>query len=540
MEETEKVDTRLLPRLTKYNWTTEYKNAAKCLALNYGEAGEIILEGKDLKVPKPDRSNFVSYPDNDRGDRKFDKDTERFNKVKENKKKLMSKLISTMDKEVYDEVSNDQEYDKIMQDFDLLKLWNLMEQVCVGRGAVSIYSVITRLLKLKQAKDEFVAYNKTFSELIADLNQQGTADQILKKIMNALYIIGLDQDQFKDVLTPIFGKQDWPERETLAKDLAIYAESTSRMRSLLVKDNAEGVIQANKTDLVGAGCYNCGSTSHMISRCPKRPNKCSNCGKTGHLEKYCWGKKDAGNPPQEDEQSSGVKKKFKGNKAKQRERMLQKVIAKLCELESEEEEEEDEYSSEDDDDHEPSDVKAGMMSCYLADKETKESVKAYSASNKLFINKGERLFKVDSGCRGAHILMKDSFILDKIDTTTWKKQPQVHGISGKGIATTEAGHLGKLDGVALVAPKADSDLLSLMELVKSCDGTFNEDKTKMVIKNGEGKVMIEAKNYGDDFWSVAERELSVAAHAHLAETEITDHQFHTYGSQGYGLYLTAV
>jgi hypothetical protein len=35
-----------------YNWTTEYKNVVKCVALNYGEAGEIILEGKDLQLPK--------------------------------------------------------------------------------------------------------------------------------------------------------------------------------------------------------------------------------------------------------------------------------------------------------------------------------------------------------------------------------------------------------------------------------------------------------------------------------------------------------
>ena len=152
-EDTEKVDTRLLPRLTKTNWTTEYKNAAKCLALNYGEAGEIILEGVDIVMPKPDENDRVLYPDNDRGDRKYTKDLERHTKLKDGKKKLMSKFISTMGKEVYDEISNDPEYDKIMKDFDLLKLWNLMEQVCVGRGAVSVYTVITRLLKLKQEGD---------------------------------------------------------------------------------------------------------------------------------------------------------------------------------------------------------------------------------------------------------------------------------------------------------------------------------------------------------------------------------------------------
>jgi hypothetical protein len=76
----------MLSRLTKYNWTTEYKNAAKCLALNYGEAGEI---GKDLMLPKPDRHNHVEYPENERGDRIFEKAKERYSKLKDHKKSTL-------------------------------------------------------------------------------------------------------------------------------------------------------------------------------------------------------------------------------------------------------------------------------------------------------------------------------------------------------------------------------------------------------------------------------------------------------------------
>jgi len=75
-----------------------------------------------------------------------------------------------MDKVVFDEVSNDQNYRQMIRDFDLLGLWNLIEEVCVGRGAVSVYSVITRLLKLKQEKNEFVSYNKAYAELWVDLS----------------------------------------------------------------------------------------------------------------------------------------------------------------------------------------------------------------------------------------------------------------------------------------------------------------------------------------------------------------------------------
>ena len=76
-EDSEKVDTRLLPRLTKTNWTTEYKNAAQCLALNYGEAGDIILTGVNSTLQRPNRADqelnnagvvVDKYPDTDRGD----------------------------------------------------------------------------------------------------------------------------------------------------------------------------------------------------------------------------------------------------------------------------------------------------------------------------------------------------------------------------------------------------------------------------------------------------------------------------------------
>ena len=42
--ESERVDTRLLPRLVKGNWSTEFKESFKEFALTCGEAGEIIIK----------------------------------------------------------------------------------------------------------------------------------------------------------------------------------------------------------------------------------------------------------------------------------------------------------------------------------------------------------------------------------------------------------------------------------------------------------------------------------------------------------------
>ena len=37
--------------------------------------------------------------------------------------------------------------ERAYNDFDILVIWNLTEQVVVGRGAISVYSLVTRFLK---------------------------------------------------------------------------------------------------------------------------------------------------------------------------------------------------------------------------------------------------------------------------------------------------------------------------------------------------------------------------------------------------------
>ena len=80
----ERMDSRLLPRLTRFNWTSEFRDAFKEYALTCGEAGEIIITGRDLVLARPDRLAMVDpqpaagptrvYADNARGDRMSEKD----------------------------------------------------------------------------------------------------------------------------------------------------------------------------------------------------------------------------------------------------------------------------------------------------------------------------------------------------------------------------------------------------------------------------------------------------------------------------------
>ena len=70
----EKVDSRLLPRLSRSNWNTEFRDAFKEYALTCGEAGEIIITGIDVPLVRPRRDarnvdGDLIFPDYDRGDK---------------------------------------------------------------------------------------------------------------------------------------------------------------------------------------------------------------------------------------------------------------------------------------------------------------------------------------------------------------------------------------------------------------------------------------------------------------------------------------
>ena len=177
-EENDKVDLRLqIPRLSKSNWNTEFKEAFKNLALNYGEAGDILITGRDPHFVQPVRDQQAfrqdadgnpmrnqrgelvmidgqrRYPDGEAGQRAFEEDRKRWQRLRENKKRLISKLFLLMERDVRDKVVTSEGYERAYAAYDLLALWNITEQVVMGRGNVSVYALTARLLSLRQTGD---------------------------------------------------------------------------------------------------------------------------------------------------------------------------------------------------------------------------------------------------------------------------------------------------------------------------------------------------------------------------------------------------
>ena len=220
---------------TMENWNTEFKEAFKEFCLTQGEAGEIIIRGVNIEMQQPDfhemawvnipedqrqegqpirvRGEARLYPGSSLGYSMFLSEDRRYRNLREGRRRILSTLLTSMVKEVKSRVVTSEGYAAAAGNYDILTVWNLLEQVVQGRGAMSVISLTVRLLRLKQSGG-ISEYIKEFKEITHDLLAvNANREVILNKLFDTLFLLGCDQEQFKEVLTPWYGERDWPERD---------------------------------------------------------------------------------------------------------------------------------------------------------------------------------------------------------------------------------------------------------------------------------------------------------------------------------------
>ena len=75
-----------------------------------------------------------------------------------------------IDKDVKDCLVTSAGYRAAYDAFNMLAIWDVTDQVFVGRGAISVYSLVTRLLKHTRTG---TLTKKDFKDMIVNLRAQG-------------------------------------------------------------------------------------------------------------------------------------------------------------------------------------------------------------------------------------------------------------------------------------------------------------------------------------------------------------------------------
>jgi hypothetical protein len=573
-----------LPRLLKKNWNSEFKPAFRDLCLSYGEAGMIIINEEDLVLRRPEFDmmqlvpdpNWVPpandpnqpaplvpgnqrvYPNTNLGYSMFMRDEKRYLDVKNNKMKLMNKLFEPIEKNLRDELTQIPGYDEAYRQLDLLQLWRLIEQSCVGRGAVSIFQLVARILGMKQNGGSYTSYAKNFKDSVTDLRRQvvnNNYEDLFNIIMDVVFIMGLNQEQFKDKLKDVYSQREWPHYNEFSNTLQEYVENLNRMENLKAAgdDDKDGDVVANAVDAGGGECYNCGDTDHLRNNCPKKRTKCPYCGKLGHLEKYCFQKENdekeeteerkkkavvrGGGASNKDEKrkvafkkkisspnnrkavKGGKKKTRPSNKSVKNSKIIRKAVAHLVsqlaaetEMKNDDDDDQEEEDGEDEDDDYGDDEEEEYEDVdeddededsrsYLARAVVKAMFNQHRGEDTDSDNDEEEAI-VDSACRGAHIV-RDEEVLSEATTHT---KSHVQGITGHKLRASHVGTIGKLNGRALCIPEADANLISLMLLVKD-GGRFEGDRKMLRVFNKNDEIVLKAKNR-DGFWKCKMSEIA--------------------------------
>jgi hypothetical protein len=76
------------------------------------------------------------------------------------------------------------QYTEAFEKFDLLSIWQILIQVVTGRGSVSAYTLITRLLNLKQGTGTFAQFSK---------ERLGTPRAVQRQVESDLWHVGVAQ-----------------------------------------------------------------------------------------------------------------------------------------------------------------------------------------------------------------------------------------------------------------------------------------------------------------------------------------------------------
>lgn len=575
-------------KLNKDNFL-EFREAVMDKALRFGEPGIWLINGAyvgDTREPTFDMHVLIPDPDNPgamiegarrypvqgtAGQQMFQADLARYHKNREKSLALISWLLTNVERDIRAKLEGVQNFRQACAGADILAVWNAIQDTVMGRGSISVFSVMARYMKVKQSgPGDFARYVKDFTALRNEYRRYmgGNAERILEVVDTCLFIKGCDQAFFKEKLQAIYGATNWGQVDTIITEFNTYAINRERM-SDLIRDNNNGAIPAYKVDGGKAGdycCWNCGEDGHRKFECTQPRHDCSICGKN-HLEKFCDHKKGSNNgkgkqgkvspgkgpgngPSKRGDTPAKGKEGKPSRKAQKRKRLLQKSAAyvlqtwlngedtpdsSIGEIDEQEEEEVEadlveviDHGGDLDKEMDRDNGKGNALVHGIAengenlDVEDIDVVKSYMIHEvempAINNTSGERATELEALKVALKDISSEYFILDtgckRINIC--KNLEMLENITEANVSVVgitgdscSAKKLGILPVAhkTLWAPNADANLISVRQLIEDYGGSFVGDTKALVIRDRDGEELITGRTKFGGFWACTYQDL---------------------------------
>ncbi|KAJ1428869.1 hypothetical protein B484DRAFT_463552 [Ochromonadaceae sp. CCMP2298] len=229
--------------------------------------------------------------------------------IKSNRGKVWTILIKHCTPIILSAVEQEPTYLQVQTECDSLKLYLLMEKVCLKRAMNNAEAHRTRWYELKYllGGNIFGFFNE-FKEM-KDNILQATAEEESIKDPDMVYRLreampeSISKVVLLDTHTLTKENADYPKYTPCKNKVVNYVcyvlytnqnyEKSSVGTALLSTRESPDVYRQKKagkpkatTAPVGK-CYNCDSTDHLANACPNDPERCNICGKTNHTPPNC-------------------------------------------------------------------------------------------------------------------------------------------------------------------------------------------------------------------------------------------------------------
>jgi hypothetical protein len=547
---------KVVPILTLTNFVSEFRDSFKDWAIGEGIAGGIVFRNQDRGYQGTRDARPPTYEMlDDAGEglpqvRRFANNAQGFSLYQTHlklhadfvnaKMKIISKLNSHMDSDVRTRVTQVQGYEDAVADGNLHQVWQHVQTVCVGNGAVSIYHVTTQFWELKQkGSQDFPQFTQKWNDVVKQLNSFGEPQQILDAIMNTKFIMGLDQEFFKEKLTPIYGRNQWPNHADLLPELNTYFLNLEKIKAVNTEQGKEEEVAHSSAVKRISQCWKCKSTDHLSSECNVHVI-CRKCKRAGHLAEFCEElkamlerrkssersaeKAGAYEKRKERKEESSPKGREKGRekrqdkkkkpissgKGKKGARKSRSYAAEdnFNEEDSVEENdfEADDYQEDDEDEDEEYEEHWDALAIPEVEEKVYKAMNFNGASEP--VSPDDIIFLLDTGCKRWHIT-KHKELLGDVKSV----KARVTGITGQSIAANAKGNL-PFAGQALYIPEADANLLSVRQILRSINGRSEMNQDRMIIYDRNGALVLvgkcnspHGKGEFDEFYTCSGRDL---------------------------------